>query len=166
MVAVYIDELQDYLSLPTDLSDALAQARGLGLSLTLAHQYRDQLPANIRAGIDANALNKIVFGLNATDAKAMAAMAPELTAEDFMKLPRFEVYASLQAGGRATGWIRGKTLPQEQAIRMPAELKAVSQKRFGKPAAEVEQEYLSVISGAPAAPPETPDAPIGRRKRC
>ena len=38
MVAVYIDELQDYLSLPTDLSDALAQARGLGLSLTLAHR--------------------------------------------------------------------------------------------------------------------------------
>lgn len=166
IVAVYIDELQDYLSLPTDLSDALAQARGLGLSLTLAHQYRDQLPANIRAGIDANALNKIVFGLNATDAKAMAAMAPELTAEDFMKLPRFEVYASLQAGGRATGWIRGKTLPQEQAIRMPAELKAASQKRFGKPATEVEQEYLSVVSSASAAPPEAPDAPIGRRKRC
>ena len=166
IVAVYIDELQDYLSLPTDLSDALAQARGLGLSLTLAHQYRDQLPANIRAGIDANALNKIVFGLNTTDAKAMAAMAPELTAEDFMKLPRFEVYASLQAGGRATGWIRGKTLPQEQAIRMPAELKAASQKRFGKPAAEVEQEYLSVVSSVSAAPPEAPDAPIGRRKRC
>ena len=165
-VAAYIDELQDYLSLPTDLSDALAQARGLGLSLTLAHQYRDQLPANIRAGIDANALNKIVFGLNATDAKAMAAMAPELTAEDFMRLPRYQVYASLQAGERATGWIRGKTLPPEKAIRMPAELKAVSQKRFGKPAAEVEQEYLSVISGASAAPPETPDAPIGRRKRC
>ena len=166
IVAVYIDELQDYLSLPTDLSDALAQARGLGLSLTLAHQYRDQLPANIRAGIDANALNKIVFGLNATDAKAMAAMAPELTAEDFMRLPRYQVYASLQAGGRATGWIRGKTLPPEKAIRMPAELRAVSQKRFGKPVAEVEQEYLSVISGAAAAPSETPDAPIGRRKRC
>lgn len=30
IVSVYIDELQDYLSLPTDLSDALAQARGLG----------------------------------------------------------------------------------------------------------------------------------------
>jgi type IV secretory pathway TraG/TraD family ATPase VirD4 len=34
MVGVYIDELQDYLSLPTDLSDALAQARGLGVALT------------------------------------------------------------------------------------------------------------------------------------
>jgi len=67
---VYIDELQDYLTLPTDLSDALAQARGLGVGLTMAHQYREQLPPDIRAGIDANARNKIVFGLNAADAKA------------------------------------------------------------------------------------------------
>lgn len=107
-----------------------------------------------------------MFGLNATDAKAMAAMASELTAEDFMKLPRFGVYASLQAGGRSTGWIRGQTLPPDEPIRMAAELKALSQKRFGKPAAEVEQEYLSVVSSAAAAPPEAPDTPIGRRKRC
>ncbi len=80
IVSVYIDELQDYLSLPTDLSDALAQARGLGVGMTLAHQYRDQLPLEIRSGIDANARNKIVFGLNIKDAKDMAAMAPELTA--------------------------------------------------------------------------------------
>ena len=152
--------------MPTDLTDPLAQARGLGLSRTLDHQYRDQLPANIRAGIDANALNKIVFGLNATDAKAMAAMAPELTAEDFMKLPRFGVYASLQAGGRATGWMRGQTMPPDEPIRMAAELKAISQERFGKPAAEVEQEYLDIIGSAAAAPADMPDAPIGRRRRC
>ena len=64
VVSMYIDELQDYLSLPTDLSDALAQARGLGVGITMAHQYRAQLPPDIRAGIDANARNKIVFGLN------------------------------------------------------------------------------------------------------
>jgi len=57
LVSVYIDELQDYLSLPTDFSDALAQARGLGVGLTLAHQFREQLPPDIRAGVDANARN-------------------------------------------------------------------------------------------------------------
>lgn len=165
IVSVYIDELQDYLSLPTDLSDALAQARGLGLGLTLAHQYRDQLPLAIRSGIDANALNKIVFGLNATDAKAMAAMAPELTAEDFMMLPRYQVYTTLQYGGRATGWMRGQTLPPVDPVRLPADLKALSQKRYGKPAAEVEQEYLDLFIGAAAPSAETVQSPIGRRKK-
>ncbi len=165
IVSVYIDELQDYLSLPTDLSDALAQARGLGLGLTLAHQYREQLPLAIRSGIDANALNKIVFGLNATDAKAMAAMAPELTAEDFMMLPRYQVYASLQSGGRATGWMRGQTLPPAEPVRLPAELRARSQQRYGKPAAEVEQEYLDLFAGAASPSAETVQSPIGRRKK-
>lgn len=86
IISLYIDELQDYLALPTDLSDALAQARGLGVGITMAHQYRAQLPPDIRAGIDANARSKIVFGLNATDTKEVAAMAPELDALDFMTL--------------------------------------------------------------------------------
>ena len=165
MVSVYIDELQDYLSLPTDLSDALAQARGLGLSLTLAHQYRDQLPLTIRSGIDANTLNKIVFGLNATDAKAMAAMAPELTAEDFMLLPRYQVYTALQSGGRATGWMRGQTLPPVKPLRLPADLRALSQKRYGKPAAEVEQEYLDLFVEAAVPATATAQSAIGRRKK-
>ena len=56
-VSIYIDELQDYLALPTSFSDALAQARGLGVGYTVAHQYRGQLPPDIKAGIDANTRN-------------------------------------------------------------------------------------------------------------
>lgn len=164
IVSVYIDELQDYLSLPTDLSDALAQARGLGLGLTLAHQYRGQLPTGVCAGIDANARNKIVFGLNATDAKAMAAMAPELSAEDFMLLPRHHVYASFQAGGKNTGWIQGRTMPPLPALREVSAVRARSAALYGTPWEQVDQEYLSMLDGSP---PEgaAGDAPIGRRKR-
>ncbi len=43
-VMVYIDEVQDYLRLPTDLGDALATARSLGAGFHLAHQYEKQLP--------------------------------------------------------------------------------------------------------------------------
>jgi type IV secretory pathway TraG/TraD family ATPase VirD4 len=165
IVSVFIDELQDYLSLPTDLSDALAQARGLGLSITMAHQYRDQLPPNICAGIDANARNKIIFGLSAGDAKAVAAMAPELEALDFMNLPRYQIYTSFQSGGKNTGWIHGQTLPAPHSLRTAAELKALSMSRYGTPSEETEAEYLSLIS-----PSETPDealadTAIGRRKK-
>jgi hypothetical protein len=165
MVSVFIDELQDYLTLPTDLSDALAQARGLGVALTLAHQYREQLPPEIRAGVDANARNKIVFGLNSSDAKSMAAMAPELTALDFMTLPRYQVYASFQAGGRNTGWIQGQTMPPPPAIRIAAHLKAESMKRYGKPASEVEDEYLQMLKNDGSTDENSDDGAIGRRKK-
>ena len=166
IVSIFIDELQDYLSLPTDLADALAQARGLGVGLTLAHQYRDQLPINIRSGVDANARNKIVFGLNSKDAKDMAAMAPELTAEDFMALPRYQIYTSFQDGGRNTGWVQGKTLPPPPALRDAADLKAKSQATYGIPAEQIEEEYLSIFTVNNAATEENPgDANIGRKKR-
>ena len=175
LVSVYIDELQDYLSLPTDLSDALAQARGLGVGLTLAHQYREQLPPDIRAGIDANARNKIVFGLNAADAKAFAGMAPELTPEDFMKLPRYQVYASVQSGGKSTGWLSGQALPPSIAARDPVDLRAQSMAAYGKPAEDIEAEYMEQLghttTGNPV--PESVDAPlpaattlsVGRKKK-
>lgn len=166
IVEIYIDELQDYLSLPTDLSDALAQARGLGVGLTLAHQYRDQLPINIRSGVDANARNKIVFGLNSKDAKDMAAMAPELTAEDFMALPRYQVYASFQSGGRNIGWVQGRTLPPPPALRDAAELKAKSQAVYGIPAEQIEEEYLSIFTANNQTAGENPgNVNIGRRKK-
>ena len=95
----------------------------------------------------------------------MAAMAPELVAEDFMRLPRYQVYASLQSGGRATGWMRGQTLPPTKALRLPADLKARSQQRYGKPAAEVEQEYLALFNTTTTLPENVANTPIGRRKK-
>ncbi|HUD11927.1 MAG TPA: hypothetical protein VMS08_05940, partial [Candidatus Saccharimonadia bacterium] len=39
----YIDEFQDYLNLPSGVADVLAQSRGFGLGLILAHQQLGQL---------------------------------------------------------------------------------------------------------------------------
>ena len=148
ITSIFIDELQDYLSLPTDLSDALAQARGLGVGLTLAHQYREQLPPKILAGVDANARSKIVFGLKGKDAKSMVSMAPELDPEDFMLLPCYQVYTSFQSGGRNTGWIQGQTFPAPAAIRNAAELRALSMSQYGRPVDEIEAEYLTSLGYA------------------
>lgn len=133
--------------------------------MTLAHQYRDQLPTEIRAGIDANCRNKIVFGLNAKDAKDMAAMAPELTPEDFMTLPRYQVYISFQQSGKNTGWVMGKTLPPAPALQDPVELRALSMETYGVPAEDVESEYLKTIANHTSAGPDPGDTAIGRRKR-
>lgn len=165
LVSLYIDELQDYLTLPTDLSDALAQARGLGVGITMAHQYRAQLPYEIRAGIDANARNKIIFGLNASDAREIATMAPGLEALDFMLLPRYQIYTNFMSGGRQTGWIQGKTIPAPPALHTAVEIKARSQTRYGRSSGEVEAEYLKLFEEAPSLiSPDLDDSVIGRRK--
>ena len=169
LVSIFIDELQDYLSLPTDLADALAQARGLGVGMTLAHQYRGQLPPEIKAGVDANARNKIIFGLNGSDAKDLAGQAPELTAEDFMLLPRYHVYTNIMQDRKATGWMQGVTYSAGTPVRMAAELKAESMKRYGRPAEQVESEFLLLLDNygdqETILPGEDPQSNIGRMSR-
>src|SRR5207249_1010648 len=61
LVNLYIDEVQDYLHLPTSVGDMLAQARGLGLGLTVAHQHLHQLPTELRRDLLSNCRNKVVF---------------------------------------------------------------------------------------------------------
>ncbi|MDR2445766.1 MAG: type IV secretion system DNA-binding domain-containing protein [Treponema sp.] len=180
---MYIDELQNYLSLPTDLSDALAQARGLGLGLTLAHQYRDQLSPAIRAGVDANARNKIVFGLNAKDARDTATESPGLEAADFMALPRYHVYARIGASGGSKNWIYGKALSPAPPTRDAAELRARSMTLYGQSAEITERRQSELLgydgrsgagsgdartsAGGHAEPLVEPpvSAPVGRKKR-
>lgn len=148
ITSIFIDELQDYLALPTDFADALSQARGLGVGFTVAHQYRGQLSSAIRAAIDNNARNKICFGLSNSDAKDMAAMASELEAADFMSLPRYQIYANLQNNGRNTGWVSGQTLPAPATLRLPVELKAASMARYGQKTFEASDstEYVTPAS--------------------
>lgn len=166
VVSVFIDEVQDYLTLPTDLADALSQSRGLGVGFTIAHQYRNQLPPALRAGVDANARNKVVFGLNAGDAHDMAAMAPNLDVSDFMLLPRFGIYTQLMIGGHTTGWISGQTTPAVPAISDPAQLKAASAELYGRPAAAVEAEVINTLGlSSHSAPDEDPIEAVGRRLR-
>ena len=143
VVSVFIDEVQDYLSLPGSLADALAQARSLGVAFHLAHQYRGQLPAALKAGIDANARNKIIFSLSAADAAELARQAIDLEAADFQLLPRFGVYARTMHHGRENPWCHATTLPPTPPTQDALALRATSQARYGQDAAQTEAALLA-----------------------
>ena len=143
VVSVFIDEVQDYLSLPGSLADALAQARSLGAAFHLAHQYRGQLPAALKAGIDANARNKIIFSLSAADAAELARQAIGLEAADFQLLPRFGVYARTMHHGRENPWCHATTLPPTPPTQDALALRASSQARYGQDAAQTEAALLA-----------------------
>ena len=114
--AIYIDEVQQFLHLPTSIADALATSRSYGVSWNLAHQFRDQLPAQMRAAFDANARNKVVFGLGPDDARDLARMAPGLVAEDFMALKPYDIYANVVDDGAPAGWFSARTLAPTAAL--------------------------------------------------
>ena len=143
VVSVFIDEVQDYLSLPGSLADALAQARSLGAAFHLAHQYRGQLPPALKAGIDANARNKIVFSLSAADAAELARQAIDLEAADFQLLPRFGVYARTMHHGRENPWCHATTLPPTPPTQDVLALRAASQARYGQDTAQTEAALLA-----------------------
>ena len=143
VVSVFIDEVQDYLSLPGSLADALAQARSLGAAFHLAHQYRGQLPAALKAGIDANARNKIIFSLSAADAAELARQAIGLEAADFQLLPRFGVYARTMHHGRENSWCQATTLPPTPPTQDALALRASSQARYGQDTAQIEAALLA-----------------------
>jgi len=73
-----------------------------------------------------------------------------------MLLPRYQIYTSIMSNRKNTGWMQGMTLPPTKPVRMAAELKALSQKRYGRPAVEVENEFLKLFEDA-AATEEQPE---------
>ena len=162
VVSVFIDEVQDYLSLPGSLADALAQARSLGAAFHLAHQYRGQLPPALKAGIDANARNKIIFSLSAADAAELARQAIGLEAADFQLLPRFGVYARTMHYGRENPWCHATTLPPTPPTQDALALRASSQARYGQDAAQTEAALLARIGQNDNTPGDTSGDVVAR----
>jgi hypothetical protein len=161
-VVVYADEFQDYVHLPTDMADALAQARGLGVGLTLAHQHLAQLPNNLRAAVLANARSRVCFQLAGEDAQAMARLAGDkLKPVDFQRLRRFEAYAELVAGGEVMDFASIRTLPMASPTSDPEAVRAMSRQRYGRPVAEVEAEIRKLVEGEP----ESDEDDVNPRRR-
>lgn len=145
-VSVYLDEFQDFLRLPTDLGDALAQARGLGVGFTLANQYLHQLDPPMRSAVMANAQNKICFRLADEDARVMATKGSGLDAEDFAALGAYECYAQLVADGTVQPWCSTRSLPPERETSDPDTVRSSSRTRYGRARVEVEAEIRTLAS--------------------
>lgn len=146
-VYAYVDEFQDYLHLPLDFADALAQARGLGVGFTLAHQHLHQLDPAMRSAVLANAQSRIAFRLPSEDARAIAA-GSALDPEDFQSLGAFEAYAQLVASAAVQPWCSLRSLPPGEPSTDPALVRTTSRLAYGRDRAAVEAELQALFFGA------------------
>ena len=147
---LYADEFQDVVRLPIDLADVLAQGRGLGLGLTLAHQHLDQLSESIKAAVHSTARTQIAFQLDHDDANTLSRSFAPLTRQDLMGLECFEVAARLCVDGRTLSPVTLTTLPMSPVTSDATALSRLSQRQHGADRAAVETALQTRITVTPS----------------
>lgn len=163
-VSLYVDEAQDFLRLPGDVAELLAQARSLKLAVTLAHQHLGQLTPDLREALLSNARSRVIFQLASRDAAVLAQGHAELRPSDFVTLPPFEMYLSQVAGGSVHPYASVASLPLGRATRDPLRLRADAAQRYGRPRTETEAELRRLVRAGDASA-EGAAASIGSRPR-
>jgi hypothetical protein len=131
-VSLYVDEMHNYLALPRSFEDMLAEARGYGLSLLLAHQHMGQLPREMREALAANARTKIAFACSPDDARSLEGFfEPYLTHYDLANLTGFQAACRpcIQGGHGPAFTFRTEPLSDAMAGRAD-EVKTASARRF------------------------------------
>lgn len=152
----YVDEVHNYLNLPTPFEDVLAEARSYRLSLCLAHQHLAQLPRDLREAIGANARSKVYFQLSRDDAQALEReVRPELSAHDLAHLPVYTAAARLchegQPGPAFT--LTTENLPAALPDRAVA-VRVSARRRYGTSREQIEAQ-IAARQRTPAVAAET-----------
>lgn len=162
---LYVDEFQNFVSIPGQFGEALAQARGLRLSLTLGAQHTAQLPRDLREAVGSNARSKIVFQCGQDDAAYFAHEFQPLDAQALISLPRFEAAARLSIRGETSRPFTLRTLPLPEVTdpSVAADALAASQARYSRHAAVIDRELQVAI--APMEDVAIPALGVGRRRR-
>ncbi len=109
----YIDEFQNFA---TDaFSSILSEARKYHLDLTIAHQYMDQLPEDVRATTFGNVGSIVVFAVGGGDASYLAKeFAPTFTPDDMINLNTREMYVKMSVDGKLTIPFSARTIDTPQ----------------------------------------------------
>ena len=134
---LYADEFQSFAT--ESFALILSEARKYGLTLTIGHQYLDQLPDPLRAAVFGNAGSIVACRAGAADAPFLADQIGLGGADALLDLPNFTAWARLLKSGVPTSPLR---LDLSDAPRQrrpsPHRLIATSRMRFGRPREQVE----------------------------
>ncbi|MFL6072442.1 MAG: type IV secretory system conjugative DNA transfer family protein [Mycobacteriales bacterium] len=165
--ALYVDEFQNFLTLPYPMADMLAEARALRLSLVLAHQDLAQLPRDLAEGVSANARNKIYFAASPEDARVLARHTqPHLTETDLARLAAYQAAARLVIGSGVTSAFTFRTRPLPDPIPGRARLlRHAARSRYGNHHPTRPASPASLAGGRIASDPRMPASPTKPAKR-
>ena len=168
-VFIYIDETPSFLGIPNaNLDEALSQSRQFNVGWNIGFQHLAQMSPQLKAGIESNVANKIVFGLNLDEAREMAKYTLEIDKEDFYSLPPFWVYIRTEILPNTYRWLIGKTYPPKPKIRDSRVPFLNSLSRYGQDISEIESQFENYIFEKSASKNEDSNqklTDLGRKKR-
>lgn len=150
---LFADEFQ--LFADDGMGELLAEARKFGLSMTMAHQYTDQLPRKVLDAALGNVGTKIAFRVGAPDAKVLApSYEPRFSTRDLVGLPNFQCYVA-PTGELGTQPFSMATLPLPDAYgeQRAAAVRRYSRETYGREResveSEIERTWEAFVDGDP-----------------
>jgi hypothetical protein len=107
---LFVDEFQSFAN--ESFADILSEARKYSLNLTIAHQYVEQMPEEVRAAVFGNVGTMITFRVGAFDAEIFEKeYAPQFAAQDLVNLGFAQIYLKLMINGVSSQPFSAATLP-------------------------------------------------------
>jgi len=142
---LYVDEFQSFAT--ESFALILSEARKYALTLTIAHQYLDQLPDPLRSAVFGNAGSIVALRAGAEDAELLARHIGLGGADALLDLPNFAAWARLLVNGTPSSPLRLDLYDAPHMRRPDARrLVAASRARFGRPRAEVERRVARFLA--------------------
>ena len=143
---LYADEFQSFAT--ESFALILSEARKYGLTLTVAHQYLEQLPENLRASVFGNIGSIMALRAGAQDAPLLAEQIGLGGSNAILDLANGQAWARLLRDGVPTSPLRLDLYEAPFAHRRSAHrLIETSRMRFGRPRADVERRIAKFLNG-------------------
>lgn len=143
---LYIDEFQNVTT--DSIATILSEARKYRLSLTVAHQYVEQLEENIRNAVFGNIGTMAIHRVSPENAEVFEKqLSPTFTSDDVIKLQNLNCYIKMLVNGVPIKAFNSVTpFPPKGSRELAEKMKELSYMKYGRPREEVEGEIMARYS--------------------
>ena len=145
---LHLDEFHNF---STDaFADILAESRKYRLTLTLVHQYIDQLEEDIQKAVFGNVGTLVAFRVGNADAELLAReFHPHFSAEDLISLERYRICLRLMIDGEASRPFSASSLPpmRRQYVGKGENIRERSRQKYARPRAVIEDKIERWLGG-------------------
>ncbi len=143
----YVDEFQSIAN--DSFANILSEARKYKLSLTIAHQYIEQMEENVRNAVFGNVGTTISFRVGPFDAEVLETVfKPHFLAADLVNLSFAQIYLTLMIDGVGSRPFSATTLPPIEPPRFSYHDQIIqhSRDKYGEERSVIEEKIASYTS--------------------